>query len=1016
MYPGALLYTLSLLMIAGLTGGIAFYAFWRAGEKTAWSFGWIMVAITQWVAVYAIEMLVPSLSAKLIADQLTFFGIGATPIFWLLFALYYAGFPAKYTDVVKILAILWPLFTLTMAFSNDFHHLMWRSASLDTVSPGLSFTGYGPVFWFIVAASYLMVLGSSALYVSVYLKSPAVFRNQIRLMILGSLIPLLGNAVYLSLDLDGLDPTPFLFAFSGILLSLAFFRYGLLNLTPLASSLVMENLSDAVLVVDLSGRLVDLNPAARKWLNTGEEVIGQDIRVVLKDMEALWARWDEQEYRAQLEVGDDSSRRWLQITVSTLKDQRGGPKGRVITARDITEEQQRLLVELRRARQIESLNAITHAALQSLTFGEILQILADQMGKILEADGAYITLWDDTVKSTIPAAAYGKLRDVYPTIRQSTNEQSLTESVLNAGHPLAVDDVFNSPYISHSIALRFPSRSILALPLIANNEKLGAALIAFNRPHHFTPEEISVGELVGPQIALALYKARLLDESYHRIAQLALLDDVSKRVADSLDEKQILERTVEVVVNRFGFAEAAISLLVSLDELEVAAINGTDDVGYRPGYRQKIGDGIIGYTAKTRLPYLANDIEQDPYYFTIGKRKGSALGVPMIDGGQLIGVLYVESVQQNAFNQDDLQTLQTLTSHVVTAIQKARLFEHAQGQLRALTTLQFVSQMVGSSLDLHEIFETVVHMLKNTFDYTYISIYLLEDQVLRLGAEVGYPESLIFYEIPVTSGVVGRTIATRQPQFIPDVTQDPAFLRASYEIQSEICVPLLKEGKVLGVINVEAAPGHPLTERDMDLIMALAGSVAIAVDNARLHAEVKSLALTDGLTGLFNRRAFDQVLETEVARAERYGHPLALIILDLDGFKLYNDRWGHPAGDMRLVELAKLLQSNVRSPDVAARYGGEEFAIILPFTSREGALALAERLRQAAEDQSAGAEKTGAFIAGYTISLGVATYPEDGRRSDQLLLSADNAELAAKRLGKNRVCVASDFSAAFDSK
>jgi diguanylate cyclase (GGDEF)-like protein len=233
-------------------------------------------------------------------------------------------------------------------------------------------------------------------------------------------------------------------------------------------------------------------------------------------------------------------------------------------------------------------------------------------------------------------------------------------------------------------------------------------------------------------------------------------------------------------------------------------------------------------------------------------------------------------------------------------------------------------------------------------------------------------------------------------------------LRASYEVQSEICVPLLKEDNVLGVLNVESKGDIPLNEKDVNLLNALAGSLAIAIDNARLHAEVKTMAMTDALCGLANRRAFDDTLKSEVVRANRYGTPLSLIILDIDSFKEYNDKWGHPAGDIRLKEIAGLLQANVREPDVAARYGGEEFAIILPNTTRIGARVLAERLRTFAEANAPGYDLSGFPIPGYTLSLGIATYPKDASTLNELILAADDAELSAKRRGKNRVHAAGD--------
>jgi diguanylate cyclase (GGDEF)-like protein len=336
----------------------------------------------------------------------------------------------------------------------------------------------------------------------------------------------------------------------------------------------------------------------------------------------------------------------------------------------------------------------------------------------------------------------------------------------------------------------------------------------------------------------------------------------------------------------------------------------------------------------------------------------------------------------------------------------ARLYARSQEHLHILTILQSISHTVTSSLDLDEILNNVIQLLKDSFGYSYLSIYLLEDNVLYMGTQLGYPDTQIIYEIPIQSGVIGRTARTKEIQFIRDVSADPDFLPASYEVKNEIAVPLLKDNNVLGVLNVESKGDPPLTENDVNVLNTLAGSVAVAIDNARLHAEVKLMAMTDVVSGLANRRSFDETLYAEITRATRYSQPISLIILDLDSFKEYNDKWGHPAGDLRLREIANLLRSNVRDPDLTARYGGEEFAIILPNTSKGGAVRLAERLRQSAESSAPQKPEENCPIAGYTISLGVATYPDDATSVEELLLMADNAELMAKRLGKNQVYAA----------
>jgi diguanylate cyclase (GGDEF)-like protein len=511
------------------------------------------------------------------------------------------------------------------------------------------------------------------------------------------------------------------------------------------------------------------------------------------------------------------------------------------------------------------------------------------------------------------------------------------------------------------------------------------------------------------QIALArkfAHEQSLLFVEQRRSTQLGLLEEVGRQVAGSLDEKEILESTLEAMVNKFGYAEAVISLLVSNDTLRVAAISGTQDFGYRPGFEQKIGRGIIGHVAETREAYLTGDVSKDPYYFSSAERDGSAIGVPILDKEHLLGVIYVESATMNDLHADDVRTLQTLANQVATLLQKARLHARTQEHLRVMTTLQSISHTVASSLELDEILNNVIRLLKDSFGYSYISIYLLDGDVLHLGAQLGYPNDQLIHEIPINAGVIGRTARTRETQLVCDVSVDPDFLRAAYEVKSEIAVPLLKDEIVLGVLNVESREAAALDENAVNFLNALAGSVAVAIDNARLHAEVKFMALTDVISGLANRRAFDEILDREMTRASRYSQPISLIILDLDSFKEYNDKWGHPAGDVRLKEIADMLRASVREPDVAARYGGEEFAVILPNTSKSGAVRLAERLRQSAEASAPQINDRNSPISGYTISLGVATFPEDATSVDELLHMADSAELTAKRLGKNRVYVA----------
>jgi diguanylate cyclase (GGDEF)-like protein len=194
--------------------------------------------------------------------------------------------------------------------------------------------------------------------------------------------------------------------------------------------------------------------------------------------------------------------------------------------------------------------------------------------------------------------------------------------------------------------------------------------------------------------------------------------------------------------------------------------------------------------------------------------------------------------------------------------------------------------------------------------------------------------------------------------------------------------------------------GPDFDDEDRLTAVSIAAQAVVALDNARLHRIVRQQALVDGLTGLANRRQAERSLDTELARAERFGGPLAVVLVDLDDFKEVNDRHGHLVGDDVLRELASVLRATVRSVDIAARWGGEEFVLILPGTDAAGATLLAERARAALAGRTILTQE--GVPVRVTASFGVASCPEHGL-GPELLRAADSALYQAKSLGKNRV-------------
>lgn len=233
---------------------------------------------------------------------------------------------------------------------------------------------------------------------------------------------------------------------------------------------------------------------------------------------------------------------------------------------------------------------------------------------------------------------------------------------------------------------------------------------------------------------------------------------------------------------------------------------------------------------------------------------------------------------------------------------------------------------------------------------------------------------------------------------------------AGMPVDDSLCLPVTAHGETLGVLSLVApaqpAEGHGilLSESTKSLAGALAQAVGLALGNLRLRESLESQSVRDSLTGLFNRRYLEESLERELAQAARQRLPLGLIMIDLDNFKNYNDRFGHFAGDELLHTVGEMLRGGVRAGDIACRYGGDEFSIILPGASLAITLARAEELCQAIKQLEARFEKQG--IEPITLSAGVAAYPDHGAEARDLLRLADVALYRAKAQGRDQSVVA----------
>jgi diguanylate cyclase (GGDEF)-like protein len=250
----------------------------------------------------------------------------------------------------------------------------------------------------------------------------------------------------------------------------------------------------------------------------------------------------------------------------------------------------------------------------------------------------------------------------------------------------------------------------------------------------------------------------------------------------------------------------------------------------------------------------------------------------------------------------------------------------------------------------------------------------------------------------------GRTIRTHQPAWA-ESTGSPAAGSGAQDAAvtpGELRAPITYRDEQIGVLIVEDdTAGRTWESEEVLMVKTVSDQLAVAIGHARLFKQVQNQAMTDSLTSLYNHGAFKERLDREIKLAERNGDRVSLILLDLDHLKRINDTYGHRAGDECLKHVAEVMKQTVRDVDICARYGGEEFVVILPQCSREDALQVAERLREAIS--SSPVKRLGQRVDQVTASVGVSTYPAPARTGDELIEMADRAMYLAKAAGRNRV-------------
>lgn len=348
----------------------------------------------------------------------------------------------------------------------------------------------------------------------------------------------------------------------------------------------------------------------------------------------------------------------------------------------------------------------------------------------------------------------------------------------------------------------------------------------------------------------------------------------------------------------------------------------------------------------------------------------------------------------------------------------SRTYAEMRRHLQHMTVLHGAQVRMASALDLNGVVSALLGSVGELVEHSRAVVYLLDSPAIPGAGSAGSDSDPVKLRPWASASGAGETpLATEEergpiaPTSLPvqAVKQSSTLSRpagAGLKGAYELAIPLRAAGRCIGVLEVSLPAGAP-TDRELTVMELLAGGAGVAVHNAHLYQETQRLAVTDPLTGLANHRQFHELLRLEVERGRRGGYPVGFLMMDLDHFKLVNDRYLHPTGNSVLRQVADAVQRRLRRTDIVGRLGGEEFGAVLPAASDEEVRLVGESLRRAVEELPPihGDLADSDPPLNLTMSVGGASLSAELLDADRLEQFADRALYAAKRGGRNRFCL-----------
>ncbi|MFC1855434.1 diguanylate cyclase [Thermodesulfobacteriota bacterium] len=423
--------------------------------------------------------------------------------------------------------------------------------------------------------------------------------------------------------------------------------------------------------------------------------------------------------------------------------------------------------------------------------------------------------------------------------------------------------------------------------------------------------------------------------------------------------------------------------------------------------------GYLGWVYKNKNTLQINNLDTfvpDTFYYTKDEMIKSLIMVPAMKGDKLKGVLLADSREVQYFSNKEENLMYLISYQIMQELDTFKIMKKIEYNAKESAILNKVGKRLNVSLDLEDTINVTLETINNIVKSDLVlAAFITEDESIgKIRAVIGEKyESLKGKSFSVSAGITDFVISKKKKVLFRDFASVAAKRNVFdkniklKELRTVFMLPLISNDISFGVLLIASRRPLELSSYTVNTIETLVNQCAISISNAKMYLKMEMMATTDGLTGLYNHKCFQDRIAEEMERLSRYPENICVLLMDIDHFKNINDTYGHPIGDKVLKSVASEFADSLRKVDFAARYGGEEFVAILVNTDEVGGKKMGDRIRSRIENKKI---NIGDKEISITVSVGIATFPEDSKDKKGLINLADAALYHAKETGRNR-CV-----------